>query len=109
MSCYVYVLRSVKFDYTYIGHTDDVGKRLREHNRGKTRSNRRFRPFVVIYIEKFETRIEAVSRERYLKSGSGREFLKSILKNAPVVQLDTRLPARQGISDIGNELLRLCS
>jgi putative endonuclease len=50
----------------------------------------------VIYIEKFETRIEAVSRERYLKSGSGREFLKSMLKNAPVVQLDR-------ISDFGSE------
>ena len=107
MTYYVYIIRSINFDYTYAGHTKDIKARISEHNRGKTRSNKRFRPFELVYFECFKTRKEAIDRERYFKSGSGREHLKEILKNAPVVQLDTRLPARPGISDFDNELLRI--
>ena len=91
MICYVYVIKSINFDYTYVGQTKDIKTRLEEHNRGKTRSNKRFRPFELVYFERFETRSEAVKRERYLKSGSGREYLKEKLKDALVVQLD-RIP-----------------
>ncbi len=64
-------------------------------------------PFALVYFEEFGSRKEAIERERYFKSGSGREYVKRIMKNAPVVQLDTRLPARQGIPDFEYEVLRI--
>ena len=64
---------------------------MAEHNKGKTRSNKAYKPFNLVYFEDYKTRLEAVKREKYLKTGSGRELLKRILKNAPVVQLD-RIP-----------------
>ncbi len=96
MKYYVYVLKSIRFEYTYIGHTENLKKRLEEHNKGKTKSNKAFLPFEVVYFEAFESREEAIKREKYFKSGSGREYLKEILINAPVVQLDR-------ISDFGSE------
>ena len=91
MVYYVYVIKSIDFDYTYVGHTSDLKQRLIEHNKGKTKSNKAFKPFNLVYFEEYKTRVEAVKREKYLKTGSGRELLKKILKNAPVVQLD-RIP-----------------
>ena len=91
MVYFVYVIRSLNFDYSYVGHTKDLRQRMIEHNKGKTRSNKAYKPFNLVYFEEYKTRVEAVKREKYLKTGSGRELLKKILKNAPVVQLD-RIP-----------------
>ena len=55
----------------------DVGKRLKEHNNGKTKSTKGYLPWILFFFEEFETRIEARSREKYLKSGIGKEFIKS--------------------------------
>ncbi len=96
MVYFVYVLKSQEFDYRYVGHTDNLIKRLSDHNSGKTKSNKAFAPFDIIYFEAFDTRKEAIKREKYFKSGSGREYLKTLLHNAPVVQLDR-------ISDFGSE------
>ena len=91
MKYYVYIIKSVKYEYTYVGHTENLKKRVEEHNKGKTRSNKSYKPFELVYFERFGSRREAIERERYFKSGSGREYLKEILKNTPVVQLD-RIP-----------------
>lgn len=91
MAYFVYVIKSAEFNYSYVGHTKDLILRIKEHNRGKTRSNKAYKPFNLVYFEKFTTRDEAILRERYFKTGSGRELIKNILKNAPVVQLD-RIP-----------------
>ena len=48
------------------------------HNLGKVSSTKGSRPWVMVHFEKFETRAEAVAREKYLKSGVGREYLRSI-------------------------------
>lgn len=74
--CWVYVLKSLKDNKLYIGMTKDFEKRIREHNKGQVKSTRGRRPFVVIYKEFFESREQARIREKYLKSGSGRKFLK---------------------------------
>ena len=91
MGYFVYAISSCKFSYTYVGHTKDLKQRMSEHNKGKTRSNKAYKPFNLVSFEDYKTRLEAVKREKYLKTGSGRELLKKILKNAPVVQLD-RIP-----------------
>ena len=68
-----------------------LNHRIKDHNKGKTRCNKAFNPFDLIYFERFKSRKEAIKREKYFKTGSGRELLKEILSNAPVVQLD-RIP-----------------
>ena len=88
---FVYVIKSVEKKFQYIGHTENIQKRIKEHNTGKTKSTKFYKPFELIYLEVFKTRNEAIIREKYLKSGIGREFLKEKLKNALVVQLD-RIP-----------------
>ena len=73
---YVYVLRSLKNDWLYIGLSKDVDRRLREHNRGYNRSTRGKGPFRLMHTETFTTRQEARQREVYFKTGTGREFLR---------------------------------
>ena len=73
----VYVLHSQKFDKIYIGFTTDIEKRLFAHNhpsnKGWTKS---FQPWEIIYSEEFETKEEAMDREKQLKSYRGREFIR---------------------------------
>ncbi len=74
---YVYILRSVTHpDQTYIGSTHDLKKRLAEHNAGKSVHTNKFKPWeLTAYIALPEKHL-AETFERYLKSGSGRAFLK---------------------------------
>ncbi|TAF79015.1 MAG: GIY-YIG nuclease family protein [Sphingobacteriales bacterium] len=62
----------------YVGFTDNILRRLLEHNSGKTKSTKGYIPWVLIYSEQVTQRQEARNREIYLKGGSGKEFLKSI-------------------------------
>jgi putative endonuclease len=56
--------------------TTDVEKRLKEHNAGKTKSTKGYRPWILVFTEQFSTRFSARTREKYLKSGIGKEFIK---------------------------------
>jgi len=58
--------------------TNDLEKRLKEHNNGENRSTKAYKPFEVIYAETFENRALARVKEKYLKSGIGKEFLKRL-------------------------------
>jgi len=73
---YVYVLESQKDNRFYTGFTSNLETRLQAHNRGKVRSTRSRRPFILLYSEELETKEMARERELYLKSGIGREFMK---------------------------------
>lgn len=75
---YVYVLKSVDHNFTYKGMTNDLKKRVAEYNSRRVKSTKRYAPLELIHFETFETRIEARSREKFLKSGSGREFIKNL-------------------------------
>ncbi|GAA4204150.1 hypothetical protein GCM10022289_21560 [Pedobacter jeongneungensis] len=77
MSYFAYVIKSLHFDYFYKGHCEDLDKRLKEHNAGKTKSNKAYLPFIIFYYEEFPTRDEAIKREKYFKSASGRRYLKN--------------------------------
>ena len=78
----VYVLHSQRFDKIYIGFTSDIEKRLFAHNhpsnKGWTKS---FQPWEIIYSEEFETKEEAMDREKQLKSYRGREFIRKRIPN----------------------------
>jgi len=78
---YVYIFQSKKNDSLYIGHTSDLRKRFKEHNSGKNKSTRPFRPYKLIFYEGFLDRIDARNREKYLKSGWGWKTIKGMMKN----------------------------
>ncbi|NEW79275.1 MAG: GIY-YIG nuclease family protein [Gelidibacter sp.] len=75
----VYVLFSDNYKRTYTGMTIDVAKRLREHNSNQNISTKAYAPWRVIFEKQYNTRIEARESEKYLKSGIGREFIKSLI------------------------------
>lgn len=75
---YVYVLKSLKYTKSYVGHTDDIDRRLEKHNRGYSTYTRRYRPWKIIYTEEYRTEKEAIAREKYYKSHAGRIKLKKI-------------------------------
>ena len=75
----VYAIRSLSRNYTYVGMTNDFKRRIEEHNNGENRSTKAYRPFALIYSEEFPDRISARIKEKYLKSGVGKEFLRTLL------------------------------
>ena len=79
MSYWVYVLSSPLHRRQYTGHTANVELRLKDHNQGKVKTTKAFRPWEVVYVEEQATRESAIARERYLKSGGGRRYLKRLL------------------------------
>ena len=59
--------------------TDNIERRLSEHNSGKVTSTKGYIPWELVHLETFDSRVEARKREKFLKSGDGRAFLKRIL------------------------------
>ena len=80
MRYFVYVLRGIKDRKLYVGYSENLERRLKQHNAGETKSLFRRRPLVLIYKEGFKNELEARRRERFLKSGQGRKFLKEVLR-----------------------------
>ena len=74
---------SIEYDRTYTGMTNNIERRLKEHNNLRSKSTKAFAPWILIYQEEFETRAEARKKEKYLKSGNGREFLKTLINKRP--------------------------
>jgi len=83
---YVYVLQSEKDKTTYVGFTDDLRKRLNEHNQGKTKSIKHKLPLILIYYESYQTKYLARKRELELKNNSFKkeELYKRIFENKTV-------------------------
>lgn len=76
MTFYTYVLYSKLHERFYTGLTQNLKRRLQEHNSGKTKSTKAYRPWELVFSESFQTRAEARNREKYLKSGVGREYIR---------------------------------
>jgi putative endonuclease len=76
---FVYVLKSLTSGKYYTGQTNDLNKRIEQHNTriGRYTSNKG--PWELIYHEEYDNRAEAMMREKFLKSGKGRELLKTLL------------------------------
>jgi putative endonuclease len=77
---HVYILQSLKNGRLYTGSTNDLVRRLLEHNRGQSKYTKLTAPFELIYKEEYNTKSEAYRRELFLKTGKGRAFLKETLK-----------------------------
>ena len=73
-----YVLFSAKYNAMYIGYTSDLISRFHSHNRLATKGYTiRFRPWIVVHAEFFDTQFEALTREKQLKSSQGRNFIRT--------------------------------
>jgi len=77
---YVYILKSIKNGRFYTGSTSNLKRRFNEHNLGKSKYTTLTKPFELLYFEKFITRSEALIREKYFKTGKGREELKILIE-----------------------------
>ena len=73
---YVYVLRSLKDGKFYTGYTTDLRDRVATYNSGKARSTRNRRPLQLIYYKAYLVAQDAKAREQFLKSGSGKRFIR---------------------------------
>lgn len=75
----VYVLYSEAYNKHYIGFTSDLENRLKSHNELATKGYTvKYRPWKLIYTEEYIDKKEAIDREKFLKSGQGRAFIKSL-------------------------------
>ena len=79
---YVYVLYSLKDFRLYIGYTSNLRRRFREHENGLVKSTKKRRLFQLLYYEAYICKINAERRERFYKSGRGREVIKKILRES---------------------------
>lgn len=73
---YLYVLKSINARKSYVGITDNIARRLNEHNSGLSFHTKKYCPWELIYKEEFNNRIEARKRELYFKTAAGRRFIK---------------------------------
>jgi len=79
MYYYVYILRSEVDNQLYTGYTSNLKERIKQHNEGKVPSTKKRRPLNLIYFEGCINQQDATRREKYLKSGNGKIYLKNRL------------------------------
>ena len=75
---YTYILKSISSERYYIGQTSDLVLRLKRHNENLVKSTKNRGPWEIVYFEEYETRSEAMQRERYLKSLNSRKSIEEL-------------------------------
>jgi putative endonuclease len=76
----VYILKSLTDQKRYIGLTENLERRLNDHNSGLVKSTKNKRPLKLIHSEQFQSKSEALKRERFFKTGFGRSLLTKVGK-----------------------------
>ena len=77
MFYYVYVIQSAKDKNFYVGYTNNIKKRIEEHNSGHVESTKSRIPFKLIYWEGCMSQKDALKREKYLKTAWGKRYIKN--------------------------------
>lgn len=77
---YVYVLKSLTKDFLYVGFTEDLKRRFKEHNNKEELSTKHYTPFELIHYEAYSNIKDAKRRELYFKTTKGKVTLKLMLK-----------------------------
>ena len=74
---FVYIIKSLIVSRYYIGSTENVDRRLSDHNSGKVKSTKAYKPWEIVYLERFDIKSDALKREKQIKSyRSGNAFKK---------------------------------
>lgn len=81
MPFYYYVLKSVKNGILYKGSTQNLQQRVIYHNQGRVKYTAKNVPWELVLFEPFATRAVAVQREKWYKTGAGRDWIKAHLNN----------------------------
>lgn len=81
---FVYILQSIKNNKYYIGSTNNLERRLVEHNCGKTKSLKHLRPLKIVFKKEYEKEVDARLIERKLKKLKNRNIIESIIKNQDI-------------------------
>ena len=76
----VYILYSSKIDRYYIGYSNDLERRISEHNRRKGKYTDRGIPWKIVYTESYELKEDASTREAFIKSQKSRIFIEALIK-----------------------------
>ena len=77
---YVYVLRSLNNDFIYVGYTENLKRRLSEHNKSQNKSTKHYAPLKLVHYEAYLSINDAKRREMYLKTTKGKTTLHTMLK-----------------------------
>ena len=77
---YTYVLKSKQNGQLYTGSTNDLRKRFKEHNEGKSAYTAKRGPYKLIYYEACSNEDDARTREKYLKTAMGKRYIQNRLK-----------------------------
>ena len=78
---FVYATSSIEKNYIYVGMTRDIKERFKRHNLGREKTTRAYAPFQLLYTEECIDRVDGRKREKYWKSGVGKERLREIRNN----------------------------
>jgi putative endonuclease len=81
---YLYILKSKTSDKYYIGHTENIERRLFYHNSGYSKSTKYGVPWELVYLENYNNRSEAVQRENQLKSQKSEEYISRLIEKYQV-------------------------
>lgn len=76
---YIYVLQNLSKNFIYVGFTENLSHRLKEHNLKKVTSTKDFAPLKLIHYEAYRNKKDATRREKYLKTTKGRTTLRTML------------------------------
>ena len=85
MACFLYILKSRINERFYIGTTANLDDRIKRHNEGRSKSTKSGRPWAVVYTEEFESRSEALARERQLKKWKNRKRIEDLINRKSVL------------------------
>ncbi len=75
----LYILHSITLDRYYIGYTNDIVRRLSEHNRIKGKFTDAGIPWSLVYSESFASKKEAMLREKFIKSRKSKKFIIELI------------------------------
>jgi putative endonuclease len=75
---YVYALKAKERNYIYVGLTNNIDRRVNEHNAGYNKTTKPYAPFDLIYSKAFTTRPLARIHEKEMKTSTGKRFLRSL-------------------------------
>ncbi|MBU6232216.1 GIY-YIG nuclease family protein [Patescibacteria group bacterium] len=81
---FLYILQSEKTGRYYVGSTNDLKRRLNEHNSGQTRSLSHQRPLMIVFFQEYETMLLARRAEAKLKNFKSRKILDRIIKEGKI-------------------------
>ncbi len=92
MKYFVYILKSLRNGRYYVGYTNDLTRRLGQHNSGRTKSIKHWSPFEVVYKEEYDNASLARKREYYIKSQKSRKYIENLIKSSAVLPTSGRIP-----------------